>query len=246
MVLLVAAALAVCVTSCGEGGGSTAVGVLETTTSSSADPANAAAGRSEARTAEAPSAPGGSSDGEAKGEHENQDPIDNQGMSHSKKSPHSPSTSSAEATDPPTPGFEDASGQTHIPAFGVEASSDERADVEITLNAYLHAGGAGEWSKACSYLDRSVAGELSTFAKESNPDAGLGCATSLPRILELSSNYQDPYFGPARLSGLRIKEGAGAGFALFHGDDGRDYWVAVKVDNGRWKILSTVPTSLTR
>ncbi|HEX5713079.1 MAG TPA: hypothetical protein VFX85_07180 [Solirubrobacterales bacterium] len=151
----------------------------------------------------------------------------------------------SEAADPPTPGFDDTSGQTNIPAFGVEARGADRAAVEATLNAYLASAGAGEWSRACSYLDGSIAGEVANFSRGSNRGGGDGCATALPRILKLAERYQDPYFGSARLSGLRVKEGAGAGFALFHGEDGNDYWAAVKVENGRWKILSTLPTRLT-
>lgn len=147
-------------------------------------------------------------------------------------------------TDPPTPGFKDASGQTEIPAFGVEASSGERAAVEVVLGAYLRAIGADEWSRACTYLDASVEAELVKFARRSSPDAEAECAAALPQILKLLRRYQDPYFGPARLSGLRVKDGAGAGFALFHGEDGNDYWAAVKVENGRWKVLSTTPTRL--
>jgi hypothetical protein len=150
-----------------------------------------------------------------------------------------------EASDPPTPGFEDSSEQTDIPAFGVEASGDDRAAVEATLNAYLQAGGAGEWSRACSYLEGGIAGELANFSGDPNRGGEGGCATALPRILELAKRYQDPYLGPAHLSGLRVKAGAGAGFALFHGEDGNDYWAAVKVEDGRWKILSTLPTRLT-
>src|SRR6478752_4677040 len=144
----------------------------------------------------------------------------------------------ARSTDPPTPGFHDGSGQTDIPAFGVEASASTRTDVENVLGAYLRAGGKGEWARACTYLLRTVSAELSELARRSTPNLGPGCAAMLPRVIKLSTRDRDPYFGTAQLSGFRIKEGAGAGFALFHGTDGNDYWVAMKVEGGKWKILS--------
>lgn len=153
---------------------------------------------------------------------------------------------SVEATDPPTPGFEDASGQTAIPAFGVEADEAERAAVEGVLKAYLQAGGAGEWSRACENLAASASAELGGLAGSSGQSTDGRCAATLPRVVDLLSRYQDPYFGPVSVSGLRVKESAGAGFALFHGDDGHDYWVSVRKDGDRWGVLSTLPTPLDR
>jgi hypothetical protein len=144
------------------------------------------------------------------------------------------------ATDPPTPGFEDGSGRTDIPAFGVEADAGDREQVEQVLNAYLLAAGEGEWPRACEYLAESISAELERFAKRS----GRGCVASLPHVIDLISKYQNPYFGSVSRLGLRVKESAGAGFALFHGDDGSDYWVAVKIEGGRWRVLSTLPTPL--
>jgi hypothetical protein len=157
----------------------------------------------------------------------------------------SAAVASPAAPDPPVPGFEDTSGRTHIPAFGVEASADERSAVEAVLSAYLRASREGEWGKACTYLLGDISSEISVLERGSNPSGGEGCATALPRVFDLSRrNGLNPYLGPAPLSGLRVKEGTGAGFALFHGVDGNDYWVAMKVEGGRWRVLSTIPQPL--
>ncbi|HWI96825.1 MAG TPA: hypothetical protein VNS60_12230 [Solirubrobacterales bacterium] len=54
-----------------------------------------------------------------------------------------------------------------------------------------------------------------------------------------------PIYAPEGISSLRIQKGGssgdGAGFALFHGSDGTDRWLAMKVEDGKWKLLSASP-----
>jgi hypothetical protein len=256
IIVLPVAALGLCVSACGGSDDSTATVGSAVGSSSSAGVGKVPLGA--AGTTPAP-ATEGRQGAKTESRHESRSTVPDQGRS--SKSRHqarggaseqgsSPSrapgrrSASSKNTDPPTPGFEDTSGQTDIPAFGVEASSGARANVEQVLDAYLQASGQGEWSRACDYLDGTIAGELSGLAKSSGSASEGGCPSALPRILELAADHEAPYFGAAPLSGLRIKEGAGAGFALFHGTDGNDYWAAVKVEGGQWKVLSTVPTRL--
>jgi hypothetical protein len=133
----------------------------------------------------------------------------------------------------------------HLAEFGNEADGGDRAEVEEVLTAYLAAVGAREWEAACSYLT----GEDQTQLPQSTsggPDSG-SCGQQLPRAVESFSGSGQSKLttAPQGISSLRIKTGGlsgeGAGFALFHGGDGNDYWMAVKREGGEWKILSTTP-----
>lgn len=149
-----------------------------------------------------------------------------------------------EKTDPPTPGFHDGSGQTDIPAFGIEAHDRDRMEAQAVLGAYLEASRNSEWAKACGYLLDVSAAEISALAKELPHGAEKGCPAALPRVFAAVGGFRDVYMGTVRLSGLRIKQGAGAGFALFRGSDGRDYWMSLKIENGQWRILSAFSSPL--
>jgi hypothetical protein len=161
-----------------------------------------------------------------------------QGSTEPQKPASRPSTP-PEPSSPPTPGFKDTSGKTHIPAFGVEASDNTRTGVQAVLDAYLRAARAGDWKKVCSYLYGTNKAELQKISGRRG-----GCGKTFPSLLKRYTADRQPYFGPARLSGLRIKAGTSAGFALFHGTDGNDYWVAMKREGGQWKIISALPQPL--
>jgi hypothetical protein len=76
-----------------------------------------------------------------------------------------------------------------------------------------------------------------------DPAAGKSCAGAL-RLSTTKYSKSRENLATAGVSSLRVKAGAGAGFALFHGSDGADYWMPMKVEAGKWKVLSPAPTDL--
>jgi len=149
----------------------------------------------------------------------------------------------AEGRSKPAPGFHQ-SGKLDIPAFGVEASDGELAAAEVALEGYLQAREAGEWAKACGFLLAPTRGQIQAFARRLDPAKGRTCAGAF-QLTTTKFAKGTENLATAGVSSLRVKPGAGAGFALFHGSDGADYWMAMKVEGGSWKVLSTGPTDLT-
>ena len=156
----------------------------------------------------------------------------------------STSTDAVERTDPPVPGFEDTSGVTDIPAFGFEATADQRGQAEISLNAYLGEIGARRWQRACASLATPSRKELLTLIAQAEDVKERNCGEAL----RLSLAGRNPYTARAEVAALRIKTGDlagdGAGFALFHGRDGSDYWVTMRSEGGSWRVSAIQPQEL--
>jgi hypothetical protein len=127
----------------------------------------------------------------------------------------------------------------HLAEFGSEADSSAHDQAEAVVDSYLLAVKEGDWAEACGYLMAEVRAQIERPADESEQAAGRGCAEALPLTVKLSSRGKIPAYAPVGIASLRIE--SGAGFALFHGSDGDDHWVAVKRDAGEWKVLSTTP-----
>lgn len=147
-----------------------------------------------------------------------------------------------EPTDPPAPGFTDNSGVTDLPAFGIEASPAERGEAQESLSTYLDALRAQAWDKACAYLDSAAIAQLRQLTAKVPSITDKSCGEALRLVSTSPSAQPSPYNGPIELSALRIKRGGGAregaGFALFHGDDGDDYWITMRLDDGSWKVTA--------
>jgi|GEM_PF-5681708 len=152
------------------------------------------------------------------------------------------------SVSPQSSAFKQYSGKgqakLHLAEFGDEASNSSRGDASEVVVAYLQASGAEEWEKACGYLSATIKAQISGLSKESKSG---GCAETLPTMIETFSPKGDhaPIYAPEGIASLRIKEGGlageGAGFALFHGSDGEDHWLALKREGGKWLVLSTSP-----
>jgi hypothetical protein len=153
-----------------------------------------------------------------------------------------------EPSDPPAPGFQDRSGVTNIPAFGVEANSAERSAAQQALSGYLALARGREWQAACGYLAATMKLQLRRLLRKSKEIERKKCGEALRLLVSRPSNGSSLYYGPVQLAALRIKRsggaGEGAGFALFHGDDGADYWITVRLEAGEWKLTSLAAQKL--
>jgi hypothetical protein len=136
-------------------------------------------------------------------------------------------------------------GKLHLAEFGDEAGSDSRREAEAVLVSYLEATGQEDWAKACAYLSPLATAQFEAAKQIS----GQSCGKTLARFAKSSrrkeGNGDSPIYASRGIASLRIEEGglagAGAGFALFHGSDGKDHWMAMKVEDGAWKIISALP-----
>lgn len=140
-----------------------------------------------------------------------------------------------------------APGKLHLAEFGHEAKGSSRDEADEVVVAYVEAVGHEEWEAACRYLSATVKAQLG------QPGATSASPGECPKLLAEASeselwrkmSHGSPIYAPEGIASFRIKEGGraggGAGFALFHGSDGEDHWLAIKVEEGRWRVLTPHP-----
>lgn len=140
----------------------------------------------------------------------------------------------------------------HLAEYGDEQSAEERAEVGSALKAYLQATAAEEWDTACTYLAAGMKGQFETVAQQAKSSPKPNCGDILKAFVEKPTPgvVRFQVLGPEGVASLRIKEGGlageGAGFALFHGTNGKDYWMIVRREGGQWMINSMVPQPFER
>ena len=131
----------------------------------------------------------------------------------------------------------------HLAEFGAEADSEGRQEVSSIVSSYLAAIAAGHWERACE----SLAASLESLIPTNDPSSCGGALQSAVSAFERAAG-RESISAPEGVASLRIQTGGrageGTGFALFHGSDGKDYWLAVKREGGEWRLISVVPQPL--
>jgi hypothetical protein len=123
--------------------------------------------------------------------------------------------------------------------FGEEADDEEREAISTLLEEHFDARAAGEWAKQCASMTFEQSEEVrETTVPNANCAKGLRIqATPLAQTQAFRAN---PMTGP--IDAFRV-EGE-LGYALFRGKDGKQYVVAMKKENGKWKVDDLIPTRL--
>jgi hypothetical protein len=134
-------------------------------------------------------------------------------------------------------------GHLHIAEFGIEASDKDRREVQSAIDTYLKALGNGEWDRACGMVSEVLKQEIAEIAAQAQGAPRPSCGEILKALSKASRGQgeQSPISAPRGISSLRIREGPGAGFALFHGSNGEDYWITVKRETGTWNVTAAAP-----
>jgi hypothetical protein len=158
-----------------------------------------------------------------------------------------PSSSSPTRVDPSgaasaeflTPG----SVRNSFVKFGKEAVAAERELASEVLHKNFEARAQGDFASQCSTLSLVTIKEfVASPKKPSSPFAA--CPVALKKIAEpLKSTEQiraDTLEGPIAV--LRMK--GSRGYALFHGNDKKDYAIPMIKEGGHWKVGALVPTEL--
>jgi hypothetical protein len=125
--------------------------------------------------------------------------------------------------------------------FGIEASKDDRLEAQATINAFLVASRKGQWERACGYTSEVLRAQIAELIRRYKGSPKPSCGEVLKALASRPGEKTAPLSAPDGVSSFRIKESPGGGFALFHGSDGKDHWMAVRRDGGRWKVLSVAP-----
>jgi hypothetical protein len=123
-----------------------------------------------------------------------------------------------------------------IVKFGREASAEEREAASAVLLENLEARQAGDFATQCATLTATAIEEI-PGAKESGSLED-HCATALKKLAtplsQSAKARKNTLSGP--IAALRVK--GNIGHALFHGNDGKDYAIALEKEGGTWKVGS--------
>lgn len=133
-------------------------------------------------------------------------------------------------------------GPSEITKFGEPVSSSERDIASEVLTDNLEARQKGDFTKQCSTLNSATQIEIS---ESSNAVTGASeCPSKLEALAKpLNSTAEarkDNYDGS--IDELRVK-GAKA-YALYHGNDGKNYAIPLQRESTGWKVASIVTTEI--
>jgi len=125
-----------------------------------------------------------------------------------------------------------------IPKFGKEASDSERQEVSVIVSMNLKARAAGDFATQCKTLGAKGMAEI-PGAKDQQT-----CADALKRLAEPLSGSKEIRKDTLDGSIVALRVKGDKGWALYHGNDGKDYALPLEKEAGRWRVGSLVTTEL--
>jgi len=136
--------------------------------------------------------------------------------------------------------FRTPGGDNSIQSYGDEADEKERAAASATVLGFLRARENGDWAGVCSYLAVATLKPLDQFAERAPQFKGKDCA----ELLEALTASVPPSARVSTIGGgidsFRFQ--GDRGFALYHGTDGKDYFIPLVKEGGEWKIGGLAPS----
>lgn len=132
----------------------------------------------------------------------------------------------------PSAQFLKKNGKNTIPEFGEEASAEEREAVNTVVVKNLKARQAADWATQCNTL--SMKGIAEIPGAKNHQD----CPTALKKLGEplsvtkgIRTDTLSGSIAAFRIEGER-------GYALYHGNDGRNHALPLEKEDGVWKVGS--------
>jgi hypothetical protein len=144
------------------------------------------------------------------------------------------------STDGGSAGFRTPDGDNSIQEYGAEADAKEVDAVTAALRSYLEARASADFAKQCLYLAKATVAPLEEFAGGSSQLKGKGCREILSALESNAPASTLTSTLTGDIASLRI-EGK-RGFALYHGDEGIDYFVPMVKEGGEWKVAALAPS----
>ncbi len=122
--------------------------------------------------------------------------------------------------------------------FGHEASAKDRKEAGAVMAASFEARASAQFTAQCKTLNMKAIEEIPGAKGRRD------CAKSLRKFAEpLSSSElvrRDTLSGP--ITAMRIK--GNQGFALYHGNDGKDYVQPLEKEGGSWRVSALLTSEL--
>jgi hypothetical protein len=139
-------------------------------------------------------------------------------------------------------GFRVPGGDNSIQEYGEEQGAEERAKAMKPIIALYRALESGDWSAVCAqHLSAPNLKQIAVLAEKSPEIKGKSCAEVLGGLNQLPGK-RGPDTPDGEIVAFRVE--GDTGFALWWGIDGNGYAMALKSEDGAWKLTALAPTPL--
>jgi hypothetical protein len=154
-------------------------------------------------------------------------------------------SSTAESNAPetnPSAAFIVKGGKNRVATFGKEAGAAEREAASAVLAQNLKARETEDWAGQCASLTAAHVKQMEELAAERSignrcPE---GVGSEAEPIEGTEALRADTLSGS--IAALRVE--GDRGYALYHGDDGKNYAMAMRREGGHWKVASLTTINL--
>ena len=126
-----------------------------------------------------------------------------------------------------------------VQLFGHEAAPSVRETASRVVQAWLRARATHDWDEDCRHLSWETVNYAITSATTLGQRMVRDCGKALAIIAAKGPDVSRRYNMAGSVASLRLEEGRG--YAQYHGDEGRDWIVPVRQENGVWKISALDP-----
>jgi hypothetical protein len=136
--------------------------------------------------------------------------------------------------------FRTPGGDNSIQDFGDEADETEREAASVVVLAFMQARTAGDWEAVCLQLSSAALAQIDQLADRSVQLRGKDCAELLETLVGNAPAAARANTIRGGIDSLRFD--GESGFALYHGTDGRDYYLPLVKEGESWRVGALGPS----
>jgi len=136
--------------------------------------------------------------------------------------------------------FRTPGGDNSIQDFGEEAEESEREAASAVVLAFMQARSDGDWDFVCLQLSSAALAQIDQLADRSSQLRGKDCADVLATLVGKAPAAARANTIRGGIDSLRFD--GESGFALYHGSDGRDYYLPLVKEGESWRIGALGPS----
>lgn len=136
--------------------------------------------------------------------------------------------------------FRTPGGDNSIQDFGEEADAEERAAASAVVVGFMRARANRDWAAVCGYIASATLKPVEQVASRSPQFKGKDCVGILEILTGATPDSTRANTLGGSIDSLRVK--GDRGFALYHGTDGKDYFIPLVKEDGEWKVGALAPS----
>jgi hypothetical protein len=135
-------------------------------------------------------------------------------------------------------------GDNSIQEFGGEADESELTEAAVTLHSYLVAFASDDWTKACSYMAKSLVENFKHLGAQAGSNDS-SCAEGFAALYGATARSAETRHQITEVDAASLRREGEQAFLVYHGtayDTGSYYGVGdlyaipMKQEEGRWKV----------